>query len=178
LYSIWGTSLTNIFAVGAGGRILHYDGTAWTTMSSPTTRTLARVSGRSATDVWAVGDSTLVRFDGTKWNDVPMTGELAAVRSGVPSGLQGLFQLGLWSSGPNDVYVGGDNGRIARFDGTTWRLMPTGTSRRIVGISGIPGFGAMAVAEGQSARAGQTFLRGMGPTGGFGTTMRSSSVWP
>ena len=29
---IWGTAADDIFAVGTGGAIIHYDGTAWTAM--------------------------------------------------------------------------------------------------------------------------------------------------
>ncbi|HEY9227896.1 MAG TPA: hypothetical protein VIP11_14665, partial [Gemmatimonadaceae bacterium] len=178
LYGIWGTTPTNVFAVGASGRILRYNGTAWSQMTSPTTRTLTRVWGSSASDVWAVGDSVVVHWDGTLWKDVPMTGDLATVRSSAPSPLQGIFQLGLWGSGPRDVYIGGDNGRIVRFDGATWRAMPTSTAHRIVSISGVPGFGAIALTEPQSNVDGAILLRGIGPSGGLSATMTPPAVWP
>jgi hypothetical protein len=34
---IWGTSSTNLFVVGTGGSIVHFDGLAWTTLASGTT---------------------------------------------------------------------------------------------------------------------------------------------
>src|SRR5207245_1522937 len=88
LYGIWGTSLTSVTVVGASGRILQYDGSTWKTMVSPTQRTLSRVWGSSPSDVWAVGDSVLLHFDGGSWKNVPMTGDLAALQSSVPAPLQ------------------------------------------------------------------------------------------
>ena len=37
LYGVWGSSASDVFAVGDGGTILHYDGSAWSAMSSGTT---------------------------------------------------------------------------------------------------------------------------------------------
>ncbi|HTE43892.1 MAG TPA: hypothetical protein VK636_01505 [Gemmatimonadaceae bacterium] len=177
LYSIWGTGVSNVMAVGAGGRILHYDGSTWTLMNDPAIQTLRRIWGSSASDVWAVGDSVLVHYDGTAWKNVPMTGELAAMQSG-PSPLQSVFQLGLWGTGPKDVYLGAEGGRIARFDGTAWHAMPTSSTRRVLAISGVPGFGALAVTESQSFGAGPILLRGIGPSGGFSAAMTAPASWP
>lgn len=43
LSGIWGASASNVFAVGDSGRILHFDGTAWDTMPSPTTAALSDI---------------------------------------------------------------------------------------------------------------------------------------
>ena len=59
LRSIWGSSSSDVFAVGGSGTILHYDGTAWSEMSSGTTEHLYNVWGSSSSDVFAVG------YDGT-----------------------------------------------------------------------------------------------------------------
>ena len=32
---VWGSSSSNVFAVGDGGVIMHYDGTDWTDMDTP-----------------------------------------------------------------------------------------------------------------------------------------------
>ena len=68
LNGVWGSSATDVFAVGDNGAIMHYDGTTWSTMSSGTTNDLNAVWGNSATDVFAVGDNgTIVHYDGTTW---------------------------------------------------------------------------------------------------------------
>ena len=43
LNAIWGKASNDIYAVGSGGTVLHYDGSAWTEQSTPTDRTLFAV---------------------------------------------------------------------------------------------------------------------------------------
>src|SRR2546422_11324406 len=43
LDGIWGSSGTDLFAVGSLGHIVHFDGTSWNPMPSATTRYLHRV---------------------------------------------------------------------------------------------------------------------------------------
>ncbi len=45
LADIWGTSGSDIFAVGWTGTILHYNGSAWTPMTSGTTKYLMDIWG-------------------------------------------------------------------------------------------------------------------------------------
>jgi hypothetical protein len=54
LLGLWGSSQKDIFAVGKGGAILHYDGSTWTTEASSTTVDLRAVWGASG-EVFAVG---------------------------------------------------------------------------------------------------------------------------
>lgn len=183
LYGIWGTSDASVkYAVGAGGKIVKSaGGGAWQAMTSPTSHTLVRVSGTSANDVWAVGDSVLIHYDGTAWTNVPMTGDLYYLQSRAPSQLQGVFQLGLWARSPDEVYLGGENGAIARYDGRTrtWSEMDFSMyRRRILAISGPAGGCALAVTEGQSDNPRPTLWRGIGPSGCFLNTMAPPTNWP
>jgi hypothetical protein len=63
LESVWGTSVSNIYAVGndyttSAGEILHCNGTAWSPLTLPSgTNGLYGVWGSSAADVYAVGYS-------------------------------------------------------------------------------------------------------------------------
>jgi photosystem II stability/assembly factor-like uncharacterized protein len=57
LYGVWGSSPSNVFAVGDSGAMLHYDGSAWSAMSSGTTTDLYGIWGSSPSNVFAVGDS-------------------------------------------------------------------------------------------------------------------------
>jgi hypothetical protein len=45
-----------VWAVGKAGTILHWNGSAWSTVPSPTSADLDAVFGADACDVWAVGD--------------------------------------------------------------------------------------------------------------------------
>jgi len=63
LYSIWGSSSSDVFAVGSSGAILHYDGSAWSAMNSGTEESFNGVWGSSSSDVFAVGsDGTILHY--------------------------------------------------------------------------------------------------------------------
>ena len=55
LYSVWGSSPSDVFVVGDWGAILHYDGTAWRKMSNGTVFQHFGIWGSSPSDVFAVG---------------------------------------------------------------------------------------------------------------------------
>ena len=74
--SIWGSSSSNIFAVGDNATILHYDGKAWSSMNSSTEKYLTKIRGLNSKCVYAVGDDGLIiHFDGKKWNDMSLGGD-------------------------------------------------------------------------------------------------------
>ncbi|MFE0131129.1 hypothetical protein ACFWY6_06045 [Streptomyces sp. NPDC059037] len=59
-----------------GLKVLHYDGSGWTTQSAPDgVLYLMGITARTATDAWAWGDTstgagtTVLRWDGTAWRD-------------------------------------------------------------------------------------------------------------
>ena len=56
LYDIWGSSPSDVYAVGDAGLILHYDGKSWTA-SRHGADFLLSVAGLNAGDAWAVGGS-------------------------------------------------------------------------------------------------------------------------
>lgn len=181
MYGVWGSSASNVFAVGAGGAILRYNGSSWSPMQSPTSHLLVRISGSGPNDVWAIGDSVVVHYDGTQWKNVPLSADGRFMRSQAPSSfLQNMFELGIWARGPKEVYIGSDYGMIARYDGTEWRevLPATQFGRRIVAISGALGGCAIALTEGQSDLPAPTMWRGMGPSGCLASSMAPPSIWP
>ena len=55
LFDVWGTSSTDVFAVGSGGTIVHYNGNTWSTMTSGTIQHFYGVWGTSSSDIFAVG---------------------------------------------------------------------------------------------------------------------------
>ncbi len=74
----WGKSSNDMYFVGNGGQIHHFDGTTFTKMSSPTTKDLRSVWGTSHSDVWACGfnsntaESVLLHYDGSSWIEVEL----------------------------------------------------------------------------------------------------------
>jgi hypothetical protein len=113
LYDIWGAGPQDVFAVGANGTIVNYDGLSWSVQPSNTTDHLYSVWGSGGNDVFAVGaNGTIVHYDGTSW----------AVQ---PSGTLGHLSS-VWGSAPNKVFaVGGEgqNGIILGYDGSTWSMV-------------------------------------------------------
>ena len=78
---IWGAGESDVFAVGLGD-IHHYDGSAWTAMTVPTTNPLTGVWGRASDDVFAVGSTaTVLHYHAGLWQmfATPFTGDLTSV---------------------------------------------------------------------------------------------------
>jgi hypothetical protein len=122
LLGAWGTSATDVFAVGGPrgnltpSAVLHYDGARWTDLHAGGTETFWWVSGTSDTDVWVVGESGRI----THWNGSGFTEHA----SGTTATLYGV-----WPASPSDVWaVGGTpaqgssapNDVLLHYDGTAW----------------------------------------------------------
>ena len=116
LKDVWGSSASDVFAVGVGGIILHYDGNpegTWSPMdNSTTTNTLNGVWGSSASDVFAVGvGGIILHYDGNP------EGTWTAIDSITTSTLNGV-----WGSSASDVFAVGWDGTILHYDddGSGW----------------------------------------------------------
>jgi len=79
LNSCWGISSKDMFFVGNGGLIYHYDGIKFDSMISGTTKNLRSVWGTSHNDVWACGfnsstaETILLHYDGNAWAEDPIS---------------------------------------------------------------------------------------------------------
>ena len=60
LFGAWGSAKDDVWLVGAAGAAVHFDGTTWTSVVTPTNQALYAVWGRSATDVWATCSAGVV----------------------------------------------------------------------------------------------------------------------
>ena len=99
LYDIWGSSGMDVFAIGASGTVIRYNGTNWSIMNSNTTNQLNGVWGSSSTNVFAVGaGGTILHFNGTNWST--MSGGTLNTLNGV------------WGSSSTDVFAVGAGGMI------------------------------------------------------------------
>lgn len=97
------------WAVG-WGKIQHWDGTAWTQVASPTTRTLYGMDVLAANDIWAAGDGgTIIHTTGQGWALVP-----SPVK-------EWLTDVGM--AAPGEGYIVGNAGTMLRWDGTAWHKM-------------------------------------------------------
>ena len=121
LHGIWGSSPTQIFAVGAAGTVLEFDGSSWTSLASGVSdKTLWDAWGSSPSDVYAAS-GPLVHYDGGSWS-----------AGSAPTNL-----FGVWGSSSSDVYFSGDRGTLFHYDGkSTWTPIATGTSSPLFSIWG------------------------------------------
>ena len=105
LLAAWGDG-EQLWAVGRGGTILHYDGAGWHTPPSGTTATLNAVFGLSPSDVWAAGDDgTALHFDGETWSVVDRGAYRGSLRA-------------IWAAAKDDVWIGGEDGMFH------WGVLP------------------------------------------------------
>ena len=164
LNAVWGTSGSNVWAVGAAGTILHWNGTKWSTVPSGTTATLSGISGTSATDVWAVGQGgTTLHYDGVSWTAAP-NAPLNLVR--------------VWNSSPTDVWATGNYPVPIHYNGTSWQNV---TPQQVNPPLGLWGFSAHDVwAVRTASGSGWIFhgdLTGWGaPVKSFDNT-RLNAIW-
>lgn len=116
LLSVWGTSASDVWTVGAdpgdGPYVLHWDGSAWERRATGQSGDLWWVHGVPGGPVFLGGEGGMIlRWDGS-----------ALTRMETPSDSPIVF--GIWGSGPDDVFAVGGLGRLAgfvwRYDGTAW----------------------------------------------------------
>jgi len=128
---VYGFGAGDVWAVGPAGRILHYNGSSWSSRrydgssvrSEPLdawvnpqgTLYLWGVWGAAANDVFVAGDSgTVLHWNGAAW---------ARMSTGTTAGLRRV-----WGNSGRDVYVSGEAGTLLHYDGTGWSrvAVPTG----------------------------------------------------
>ncbi len=201
-------STSNVWAVGYSGNlsvaadktlIEHWNGSAWSIVSSPnpyTTQDLYGVAAVSSSDIWAVGEgfsyssgyTTLTEhWNGTAWSEVSSPGYVA---------LRGVTVVA-----SNNVWAVGGS-QILHWNGTSWSLVsspqpPNGDGYQLDAVAAVSASNIWAVgyeeiaagcgyvydtlvehwdgsswqlAPGANPNAGTTFLNGV-------TALSATSVW-
>jgi hypothetical protein len=161
LNAVTGDGPGRAFGVGFGGEIIRWDGSSWTTMTSPTTSVLNDVSMRNdlgAVDVWAVGDKAY-HNDGTAGTWTPYItpcGNLNGVHVQTPGTAWAVgnricrWDGATWAevSNPAGGWLGavhgppsstaawavGTAGRIVSYDGVAWNLDDSPTSENLSAV--------------------------------------------
>jgi hypothetical protein len=108
LHSIWGSSYSDVFAVGDSGTILHYNGSSWSGMNIGNTNWLFGVWGSSVSDVFAVGlrddtmEGVILHYNGSTW-------------SAMSTGTTTDYLFGVWGSSPSNVFAVGGRGTVLHY---------------------------------------------------------------
>jgi hypothetical protein len=118
--AIWGTAKDDVYVVGDGGGIFHFDGVVWTQMATPTSERLLDVWGFAGGPVFVVGtNGTILQLIGSAWVQMPFPANPGTDDGVLPS------LRAVWGSSPTDVLVCGEgtwaNSAMLHFDGTQWR---------------------------------------------------------
>lgn len=142
---IWGSSPTDVYAVGDGGinagNMWHFDGTVWSPINLPFgSFALWKIHGFSLNNIYAAGvrfyqtgwdssgnpvvsdSSLLIHFDGTQWSEVKHNPRSA-------------FLLGLWGNSPLDIWAGG-LGALYHYNSTGWNRLSYPSDFAIQDITG------------------------------------------
>ncbi len=145
LSAVWGTSVTNVYAVGrkgpypdSEGVVIHYNGSTWqTVMDGGLADNLYAIWGSSASDIYAVGyqrhpdsvyydrQGVVLHYDGSVWGKIYTIEERSSAICAVwGSSNSDVFFDGSYSIyDDNDQYVGRSDDSILHFNGTTWTRM-------------------------------------------------------
>lgn len=112
---IWVDGSGVAMAPGPPGMVLHYDGAAWTALSTGSPAQLRTVWGSAPNDVWAAGENgALLHYDGSRW-------------SAAASGTSGTIHR-LWGTDAANVFAAVEDlsgGAVLRYDGSHWRTVHT-----------------------------------------------------
>ncbi len=134
LHGVWGSSPTDVFAVGDSSLVLHFDGSSWSQMAVGDTTNLYAVWGTSSGNVLAAGDyGAILRYDGTAWR--PMKSDTRrSLRT-------------VWGTSAGDVFAAGLGGEILHYDGNaggTWSPMSSVSPNPVYGVWGSTGTNVLA----------------------------------
>jgi hypothetical protein len=138
LYGVYGFAANDVWAVGASGTILRYDGLNWNLVNSGTNLGLRAVWGAAPDDVWMVGEGGIVlHWDGSSITKVSVdtTQTLTAI----------------WGRNASEMVIVGGRGTAFAWDGASFSKIALGAAARdtdLLAVSGPPSGEGTAVMTG------------------------------
>jgi len=118
MFGISALSTKDGWAIGYAGTILHYNGTAWAAVNSPTSAILLSIFMVSAMDGWIVGNGgTILHYNGHTW---------ASFTSPTSANLRGIFM-----DSAKDGWAVGENGTILHFVQGQWKMVNCPTTNTL-----------------------------------------------
>jgi hypothetical protein len=133
LFAVWGASASDVWAAGARGVALRWNGSEWKQVGTGTTQRLRGVWGRSASQVWLVGDAGTILY----WNGLGF----AVQASGTTESLAGV-----WGDG-TVVWAVGERGTLLKWSAGSWSKVAIGTTSGLYAIWGSAANDVWAVGE-------------------------------
>jgi len=125
LASVWGSGPDDVWAVGAKGSVIHWDGATWASTPIDTNYSLQSVYGTGPNDVWIVSTASLIhRSTGFANGTATFVAETPLYENPqFPTTAAPL--LAVWATAPGDVWISGKYraSKGALFE-TSWRTRP------------------------------------------------------
>jgi hypothetical protein len=125
--SVWSDGAKNAWAAGGNSAVVRYDGAGWSAVSDATRPVAATDSYNgvwgSGSDVWVVGDNTILHCRPTPSCTNESSGGTGALN-------------GVWGTSPANVFAVGAGGRIARYNGTSWTQMTSPGNATLYRVAG------------------------------------------
>jgi hypothetical protein len=106
------SSSKNVWAFGATGWAVHWNGKKWTSAKFTGGFHAADADVISASDVWAVNGATARHWNGKKWTSVKLPAKVGAVHA--------VSAKDVWAAGSI-----GDKGAIIHWNGKSWKVVQT-----------------------------------------------------
>jgi hypothetical protein len=136
--AVWGSSASDVFAVGHQCYATHFDGTGWSALQPVCNSLLSNIisiDGNASSDVYAIQrfnkvpgppyyQSRILHYNGQGWDSVyhyPIGSPWAEMRA-------------IATRSPTDVIAVADSGYVVRYDGTNWTISNTGAGKSLRGV--------------------------------------------
>ena len=128
LHAVTSISANDVWAVGVGPITEHWNGSAWSIVSSPTVANgkLLGVAAASTNDVWAVGFTVIgsppliEHWNGTSWRTVK-----APRQAGVLNAVTAVSSSDVWAVGDFNNASGVRQTLIEQWNGKKWSVVPS-----------------------------------------------------
>lgn len=152
LAGAWADSTGRLVAVGEKGTVARYE-RPWQEQNSGVSMTLRALWGHGPTDLFAVGDNYLLRWDGKQWGSTQVT---------VKGTASSATLTGLWGSSATDLLAVGNftrsEGQIYAYNGATWSEAKGGSTSM-----GMPLYAVWTSGAKDSYAAGSSTISSVAP---------------
>lgn len=149
VFKVWGRNASDVFAVGDGGAVLHYDGKSWRAEDSQLVGVVLFTVTGTADRVWAIGGfgspqliarSTPDNRTGTRNRNAEKPWSAVELADEVPATLQGISVQGAGDAAV--VWVSGWDGYVASYSAGIWTSHKSGTELALHAVH-VDGSGAV-----------------------------------
>lgn len=122
LYSVWMRSMNDVYACGARGTILHYDGRTWQTLQSGTSLDVWQITGLPTGEIYAVASDYFNSYLGSVI--LRISGNSVIQDEFFPVGQK----FGIWGTENREAYATGE-GTFHKSNGSPWDEIVTPNPR-------------------------------------------------